>query len=242
MNPPKAHYVPNMPNSRPQVVASAPFMHHMYDFSSEFLRPTTTADGAVQMSMLDNADHKVDNKFYGAAIAELNAVPHNNGIRYGATTTTVLPQAPVAFASAPVAFPAAFGSVLPAATSTSVTPPLGTSVGGRPGYGQPIYGASRSLGVTRTISSGPSTIGRTSLTAPQAYSTVIPTTTTMPHSTTVVPANSNYHNLTSLAGEFLTPCVAATSAYEAKALDAADGSMDNRFYGAHVVPMAGAPR
>eukprot|EP00668_Euglena_longa_P000496 GGOE01000619.1.p1 GENE.GGOE01000619.1~~GGOE01000619.1.p1 ORF type:complete len:112 (+),score=8.92 GGOE01000619.1:132-467(+) len=91
--------------SRGQVVFSSPPLVKLTSFENEFLTPTVAAEGSLHATTLDRADGKFDNKFYGASVANLATVPHNNKSLQGyQATVSTLPILPFTSASSPLTY------------------------------------------------------------------------------------------------------------------------------------------
>jgi len=106
------------------VVFSSPPLFHMTSFESEFLRPTVAASGQMQAASLDQADHRVDARFFGASIANLATVPHNPNISPSfASGAQSIPQG--VFQGVPQSFPS---------QHTSYSPPVYTPQPPQPSF------------------------------------------------------------------------------------------------------------
>eukprot|EP00668_Euglena_longa_P041818 GGOE01055091.1.p1 GENE.GGOE01055091.1~~GGOE01055091.1.p1 ORF type:complete len:196 (+),score=3.59 GGOE01055091.1:30-617(+) len=178
-----------------QVVFSSPPLVKLTSFENEFLRPTVAAEGNLHATTLDRADGKLDNKFYGASVANLATVPHNNKSLQGYQTTVSTLPTPTSFTSAttPLTYSSMNYSVTSALPTTSVLP------------------ATSLFTAPSVLSTGSGSVGRT-----------------------LIPASPAYRGITSFQNEFLRPTVTAKTPAEAQMLDAADGRVDSRFYGATV--------
>lgn len=255
----------------------------MHSYAEEFLRPTVAAENPT---VVDQADGKLDSRFFGAMVTNLASVPHSN-VPQKASSFHSMPSAPQ-FTTASQ-FPSQFtsGSQFPSqfnsgshftsgpqfnAASQFTSAPQFTSppqFTAAPQYNTapqfnavpqftpaaqftppPQFNASSQLSsshFTPTPNFAPTPFTRSHFaSAPQfgSGSFVANPSQFTPSfqnahggsvSRSVVAASPNYRNMTSYQGEYFRPTVTAGTMSEAQVLDAADGRVDNRFFGAQVV-------
>jgi len=232
-----------------QVVFNGPSEYRMTNFGNEFLRPTSTANNAAEYQLLDASDSKTDNKFFGAELRSLNDVPHSHArasvtrsthgtaIQSIPSTASVIPGnfqrhpsmtygAPVFGATSTMQSVPSFAATSFSNVSPAVAQPSYSSYGSGSFISAPSgYMGHASSGYVGHVSSGYAAHAAPVAHAAPAYGL----------STPCVAAGHGYRPITSLANEPMVPTTFASNANQAQVLDAADGSVDNKFFGSRVV-------